>query len=122
MVRPLANSLLCLGDMDDSNSQTFASGCFFRTRRLSKPLAFCEFASVNFEPWNFAEFVTSRVRRNSCASFNIVLALEVKRGLRGNLNPKILNQRRDSIKGTAGFALLTEKAKNTSIHRLRKRL
>ena len=23
----------------------------FLTRRLSKPLAFCEFASVNFEPW-----------------------------------------------------------------------
>ena len=35
--------------MGDSNSQTFASGLFL-TRRLSKSLAFCEFASVNFEP------------------------------------------------------------------------
>ena len=24
----------------------------FLTRRLSKSLAFCEFASVNFEPWH----------------------------------------------------------------------
>ena len=24
----------------------------FLTRRLSKPLAFCESASVNFEPWH----------------------------------------------------------------------
>ena len=35
--------------MDDSNSRTFACGFFF-TRRLSKSLAFYEFASVNFEP------------------------------------------------------------------------
>ena len=27
----------------------------FLTRRLSKALAFCEFASVNFEPWTVRE-------------------------------------------------------------------
>ena len=120
-MRPLANSLLCLGDMDDSNSQTFASGCFFALADYQNHSHFASLRALISSP-ELAEFVTSRERRNSCASFNIVLALEVKRGLRGNLNPKKLNQRWDSIKGTAGFALLTEKAKNTSIHRLRKRL
>ena len=38
--------------MDDSKSQTFASGDFLFTRRLSKSLAFCEFGSVHFEPWD----------------------------------------------------------------------
>ena len=38
-----------LGDRDDSNSQTFASG-YFSHSQLSKSVAFCEFASVNFEP------------------------------------------------------------------------
>ena len=38
-----------LGDRVDSNSQTFASG-YFSHSQLSKSVAFCEFASVNFEP------------------------------------------------------------------------
>ena len=29
----------------------------FLTRRLSKSLAFCEFASVNFEPWIICVFM-----------------------------------------------------------------
>ena len=51
LVRPLANSFPLLGDMDDSNSQTFVSGYFSHSQNwFSKSLAFSEFASINFEP------------------------------------------------------------------------
>ena len=46
---PLAISFRLLGDMDDSNSQTFASG-YFSHAQIIKSLAFCEFARVNFKP------------------------------------------------------------------------
>ena len=48
-MRPLAISFRLLGDMDDSNSQTFASG-YFSHSQIIKSLAFCEFARVNFKP------------------------------------------------------------------------
>ena len=48
-MRPLAISFPFLGDMDDSNSQTFASG-YFSHSQIIKSLAFCEFARVNFKP------------------------------------------------------------------------
>ena len=48
-MRPLAISFRLWGDMDDSNSQTFASG-YFSHSQIIKSLAFCEFARVNFKP------------------------------------------------------------------------
>ena len=48
-MRPLAISFPLWGDMDDSNSQTFAGG-YFSHSQIIKSLSFCEFARVNFKP------------------------------------------------------------------------
>ena len=50
LVRPLANSFPLFGRHGWFYLANFCYWRFFFTRRLSKSLAFCEFASVNFEP------------------------------------------------------------------------
>ena len=43
----------------------------FLTRRLSKSLAFCEFASVNFEPWA-GLFIAYFWDHSSCCFINVL--------------------------------------------------
>ena len=46
----------------------------FLTRRLSKSLAFCEFASVNFEPWIMCVFMMCVFRvKTSFSNFSHVV-------------------------------------------------
>ena len=72
---------LCFGDMDYSNSQTLLVDIFL-TRRLSKLLAFCEFASVNFEP---CRLVFTGVSKRSCTR-NTLRLLSVYRSSWENLD------------------------------------
>ena len=89
--------------MDDSNSQTFALVDIFLTRSLSKSLAFCEFASVNFEPlWasfylrsialNFLHWVALRFREITYAKtqFSKRHLLEICCRTENKRNPMII--------------------------------